>query len=384
MRGHHLLDKMELAAPAYVEAADRQPQQKHTWRKWAVMAACIGLLFAGPLTLGRPEEPTPMDLEIISIPVYRYEGMGFEGYLCYDIAELANGNPWSEDMELSTLPVYRNGAYDPSGAGIPTGSSVEEMQEQLTFAASSLGLEVLETGVLTAGDPEAAPTELRAVTDNGTLHIQASGAIVYFLPDGGQTLPDGYSFTRSDTTKAQAEETLSYLANAYQSILCFEEPKAVSSGSYTFTGVFTRSYYLYDAAGDDLSDILNYHFRRARFGANESGNLSSFRVDDGLRLAEKLGDYPVISVAEATKLLARGHYQTSVPAAFPGRQYIGKVELAYRTGSLEETLLPYYRFYVELPDEVSALGLKTYGIYYVPAIAEEYIAAMPTYDGSFN
>lgn len=384
MRGHHLLDKMELAAPAYVEAADRQPQRRHTWRKWAVMAACIGLLFAGSLALGRPEEPTPMDLEIISIPVYRSDGMGFEGYLCYDISELANGNPWSEDMELSTLPVYHNGAYDPSGAGIPTGLSVEEMLEQLTFASSALGLEVLETEVLTSGYPEAAPTELRAVTDNGTLHIQASGTIVCFLPDGGQVLPDGYSFTRSDTTQAQAEETLSYLAEAYQNILCFEEPKAVSSGDYTFTGVFTRNYCLYDAAGDDLSDILNYHFRSSHFGANENGNLSSFRLDDGLRLAEKLGDYPVISVAEATKLLAKGHYQTSVPAAFPGRQYIGKVELAYRTGSLEETLLPYYRFYVELPDEVSALGLKTYGIYYVPAIAEEYIAAMPTYDGSFN
>lgn len=40
---------------------------------------------------------------------------------------------------------------------------------------------------------------------------------------------------------------------------------------------------------------------------------------------------------------------------------------------------------IPAPDDMSAAnGLKTYGAYYVPAIAEEYIADMSTYDGSFN
>lgn len=375
---------MELVDPAYIEAADRIPQKKHILRKWAAMAACLGLLAAGAMTLMQPKPPAPANLQAITIPEYGYGAMGIEGYLCYDIEELDNGNPWSEDMDLATLPVYRNGAYDPSGAGVPTGLNEAQMQERLTFAASALGLEVLETEVITSGDGETEPTELWAMTNSGTLHIQASGDIVYFLPDGGQALPDGYTFSHRGTTDAQAEAILAYLANAYQDLLRFEAPQAVSSGDYTLTGEFTRSYCLYDAAGDDLSDILNYHFRSARFGANDSGELFSFRVEDGLLLAEKIGEYPVISVTEATQLLAGGHYQTSVPTEFPGTQYIGKVELAYRTGSLEEVLLPYYRFYVELPEEESDIGLNTYGIYYVPAIAEEYIANMPTYDGSFN
>ena len=29
-------------------------------------------------------------------------------------------------------------------------------------------------------------------------------------------------------------------------------------------------------------------------------------------------------------------------------------------------------------------GLKTYGAYYVPAIADEYIIDMPVYEGHFN
>ena len=82
-----------------------------------------------------------------------------------------------------------------------------------------------------------------------------------------------------------------------------------------------------------------------------------------------------------------GQYQTSAPAEFPGEEFIGKVELVYRSGSSEELLLPYYRFYVLLSDEYAPdtdNGLKTYAAYYVPAIADEYIAGMPTYDGRFN
>lgn len=137
-----------------------------------------------------------------------------------------------------------------------------------------------------------------------------------------------------------------------------------------------------------MEDILNYNFRCVRFFPGDNGNLNAISMGDGLLLSEKLGDYPVISADEATERLIAGNYQTSVPSAFTGKENIGKIELVYRTGRLEEVLLPYYRFYVLLPDSINTAGadngLKTYGAYYVPAIADEYIADMPTYDGSFN
>lgn len=69
----------------------------------------------------------------------------------------------------------------------------------------------------------------------------------------------------------------------------------------------------------------------------------------------------------------------------PGSEYIAKAELVYRSGPLEEMLIPYYRFYVLLPEEeLSGEGLKSYGAYYVPAIEDEYIENMPVYDGHFN
>lgn len=66
-----------------------------------------------------------------------------------------------------------------------------------------------------------------------------------------------------------------------------------------------------------------------------------------------------------------------------GTNYIAKVELIYRTGASEQYYMPYYRFYVEIP-ELEEDGLKTYGAYYVPAIESQYITNMPLWDGAFN
>ena len=101
-------------------------------------------------------------------------------------------------------------------------------------------------------------------------------------------------------------------------------------------------------------------------------------------LSRKIGDYPIISPDKAQELLAESHYLTSVPYEFPGEAYVKKVELVYRTGALETYYMPYYRFYVELPEETQENGLITYGAYYVPAVESRYISNMPTWDGSFN
>lgn len=62
------------------------------------------------------------------------------------------------------------------------------------------------------------------------------------------------------------------------------------------------------------------------------------------------------------------HYKFSL------KEFIAKKELIYRRGPMEEILLPYYRFYVLLPEETppyaAEKGLKTYGAYYVPAIVD--------------
>lgn len=395
MRGNELLDKMELIDPAYVEAADTvAKRKKNVFIKWGAIAACLCLVAAGAVRFAQqnvPPHPDNPDLAPITIPEL-FSGMGFEGYLVYDASELDNGNPWSKDMNITSLPVYKNGSYDSSGAGVPVGLSEEEMIDRLNFAVSTLDLEVLSTETISDGfagnssetNPSTVPTQIVAHTDNGTVYISADGGISYCLPDEGLALPPEYNFTANNTSEDEAENALSYLIDVYDDFLGFAAPSVISSGDYNFYGELNRMYKAYDASGDTLEDILNYNFCSTLFLPNEKGRLFAVVTSPGLLLAEKLGDYPVLTVKEAAKRLAAGNYQTSAPYAFSNKSSIGKVELVYRTGRLEEVLLPYYRFYVLLPDEAVQNGLKCYGVYYVPAIADEYIANMPIYDGHFN
>lgn len=371
---------------------------KHFRGKWAAMAACICIAAAGAVWLPKlrkasilpapdPGTPETVRLEPITVPALGANGMGFEGYLYYEIADLQNGNPWSEEQQISSLPVYRNGAYDPFG--IPAGLTGEQMKKRLNLAADALRLEVLSTEAIGRNGAAAAgetPTELRGKTDCGTISVLADGGITYTLPGDGMALPDGSRFTFDSTTEAEAEKALFCLSAVYADFLAYPEPTGFTWGDYNIYGKSDRRYGIYDASGDETEDILNYCFRNTGFFPNGSGKLSVIRKNDGLLSAEKLGDYPIITAEEAKQRLLAGYYQTSVPAAFPGEECLEKVELVYRTGRTEEIFLPYYRFYVRLTDqmEVMAEGLRCCGAYYVPALTDAYLADFPVYDGAFN
>lgn len=148
---------------------------------------------------------------------------------------------------------------------------------------------------------------------------------------------------------------------------------------------FQRSYMLYEGAGDDMEDLLNYKMNFVEFYPDEEGRLSLIRINDALSCADKLGDYPIITVAEARDCLLNGNYITSVPYEIEDETLIRKVELVYRSSALEKMLMPYYRFYVELPDYMpKENGPTTFDAYYVPAVMSEYISNMSLFDGSIN
>ena len=106
--------------------------------------------------------------------------MGFEGYMCHDVSELDNGNPWSAEKKITSLPVYKNGAMIHPVRGFLWDWGEEEMVKQLNFAADALHLEIRSTDIA-AGDfaeesGEAAagtnPPEICAETDNGTVTVR--------------------------------------------------------------------------------------------------------------------------------------------------------------------------------------------------------------------
>ena len=96
------------------------------------------------------------------------------------------------------------------------------------------------------------------------------------------------------------------------------------------------------------------------FGCNDEGKLFIARVYQP-DLSVKIGDYPIINSEQAKELLLNGNYITTVPYEISEEKFIKKWNLIYRTGEHEECFMPYYRFFVELPEDERENGLKTYG-----------------------
>lgn len=69
-----------------------------------------------------------------------------------------------------------------------------------------------------------------------------------------------------------------------------------------------------------------------------------------------------------------------------GMEYVKKVELMYKVSYHTKVYMPYYEFYVELPQEELGTpnNINHYGLYYVPAVEGKYIENMPVYNGEFN
>lgn len=320
-----------------------------------------------------PEELAPDGLPLLE-PGFADGGMGFEGLLYYRFSEMDNGNPWREEMEPETLPVFRNGAYHPSG--VPVGLGVEEMEERARAAGAALGLEDLSITYRRAEiEDDVIPYDqivcVTAIARGVEIDAMADGGLVVQF-DGGLPLPEEYQFAYHGTTRQEAEAVLDYLTDRYAALLNLRQPQKALFGEYNIYGEFSWDYRVYDAAGDDTEDLLNYGYRCVQFAPDGNGNLALIRLCDGLACAEKLGDYPVISLEEARQSLLEGKYFTSVPVDFPGEDYVCGGELVYRNVAVEKVLLPYYRFYAELPEEEQENGLKLFGAYYVPAIEPRY------------
>ena len=134
--------------------------------------------------------------------------------------------------------------------------------------------------------------------------------------------------------------------------------------------------------------MLNFSFSGVQLAPNDEGNLMLIRINDRLSCAEKIGDYPIISVDEAKEKLLDGEYITTSPYELPDKKYIATTELIYRSSTSENIWMPYYRFLVEIPDSMvsdnTPQGLKEFCAYYVPAVESQYITGLPLWNGRFN
>lgn len=369
-------------------------------RRWKWAAAVAGLLLAAWVGWIIMEQ---RQLPMLSVAeIGQGEAAGYEGVRVHDISELVNANPWNEELGISVLPVYENVLSYDEGT-IVQGGDFDKMREFLLEIAGSLGLdeesltitddvpdeetkqiitEKLQLGGDTVPEGYFNPTKLIGEAEGVKIEVdQAMTAMVSFKP--AISLPEEYHFTHY-ATYGELAETAGYLEKEYAAFMGMERPTVnIHGGGYDIYLQQSYGMEFYDWAEDIVQRIIHYNFNRVAFYCNDQGELHlarNFRPN----LSRMVGEYPIITAADAEELLRKGNYITTVPYEIPGEASIGKVELVYRVGEREKYYMPFYRFYVELPEAAMDDGLKAYGAYYVPAVESDYISDMPVWDGSFN
>lgn len=386
MNGNEFLDKMSLADPAYVEEADRPVKKRTTWRRWGAMAACLAVLLGvGFLFFPRssPDVPDPVPTELPTLPVSMgpsLGGYGFEGYYVRDISDLKNTSPSQIGSLPDTLPVFRNAT-----GGYPLQAATEEYKaKMLTLCRSVAGRLGWDAENMTVVWDERngglVPTTVTSTGADGVkIEVDQFMTVTISYPDRNRPFSENVLPTYDDAHKL-AEKLLA----EYRDLMNFANPQiCITGGDYNIDGEQSYDIVFTETGGTQTEELLEFFFHGAEFFCNEDGEprIIRLRCTD---LSDKVGDYPIITAQQAQAQLVAGHYITSCGWEMPGEAYIRKVELVYRTGEYDEYFMPYYRFYVELLEEASVEGCMHLTAYYVPAVAEEYLAPLSTWDGRFN
>ena len=341
----------------------------------------------------------------------KFGAMGFEGIMVPDISDYASGNPWSEAQNINVMPVYRNCVRkDGAGHMMVTGLDFYDIEDDLKTllinTAARMGVTLTDEDITdNAYSPEVQqeitekldgevpehyfdPTAVKAVTDEFTIETDT-----IYVTDIEFTQPITLPFSLKITEYDEAVEAAEYLMQEYSGLLDMEAPViSIDGGDYYTTGErspFSISFY--DSAGTPEQDIENYFMNKVRFIGDDNGDLWIIRIYRSDLAGELVGNYPLITAEEAAEMLKNGEYATSAPVSKGYKpESCGRVELIYRTGITDEYFIPYYKFWVDVTDEIGEEGWssgeagKTYGAFYVPAVQPEYIEDVPTYDGRFN
>lgn len=369
-------------------------RKRWIWLMPTAIAVCIACIFVLPMYT-KPEIPlTPIqtDLAILTVPIEQDGGMGYEAMMAYDISDLENGNPWQENMELETLPVFEN-ATPVGNTGIRQGKGLtaREMTVLAEETASKLGLTINSTTVHPSeaelkktGQVSSEVVSVVVQVGDAKITVDRTGMISVFFGTA-RDVPEGLYFGHGSAvdTVDKAKETTLALVKEYRKSVALTNPALKVWSDYTYSGERNWRFEAYEGRGTIIDRILNYNFNTIEFGPDDERKLLLIRINH-TNLSQKIGDYPIISATEAKDLLLQGHYLTTVPEGFPGKDYVKKVELIYRKQISCEVFMPFFKFYVEMPTMQLDNGLKTYGVYYVPAVQSEYLSGLPEIKTQFN
>ena len=342
------------AAPKKINFKNRAPRYPMRLMTAAACLCIVAAVFFGYWLI------SPARLQKISLGTAGFsgEGAGAHTPVVRDISEYTTGNPWSTEMKLKRLPVYKN----------TQSLSYDELLSTVRKTAEKSGAQIKSVTQENLPECEWVVSEnslyaVRAETDIGLISAFATGGV-------------SISFSEPVAGNGTGRDAAGYFIEKYSSVIGFKNPVLCVTSDYDINGGESAEYRVYDGSGGDLKRVKSYNFGSVFFDINENGGLESIRISsvDG---AKKLGDYPIISYKEAEKLLLGGEYISGSADGIENgvvvREKIKKVELVYSIDPMDAYFAPYYRFYVEL-DHSPVPGLKCYGEFDVPAVNSKYIA----------
>ena len=372
MMPEQLSDAMNYLDDKYLRECEKQ-RRKRPWllRSAAGIAACVCAAIPLLQVYQSTQAETINGLPVLTLDApYNYGiGSGPDPY-----AHFSSTNPWNENLELETLPVFKNLAYYKDGPAVYF--SEKQMKKIAKEVMDYFGGELVEEKTWYLESYEGhidsskmaklgSAKEYHAETTVGTIRVNSDGTWAMDM-DPYLSLPEEYDYTAE-----------------YEHIECpsYDQEEVTRSSHYIYQQYFSdlfkfdeigiRREAIYDASGDIVQDIVNYNLQLVKY-AIYKGGISNLYYTNCLACAEKVGDYPIISVEEAKELLLSGYYSkrgedgnTQVDPALPADTVIRDVTLTYSI--TDNYYVPYYRFEIDNSQEDDATYRMKY-LAFVPAI----------------
>lgn len=387
MNGSELLERMSDVEESLILESENSGKKRSRKKPIFIGLGAVAAAAAAAITvnfLGSASVKPPVNLPILNVDNNLiYGGFGFEGFHLTDISEYNNGNPWTADMDIKEMAVYKSNLDAPDK---------EKMTARLRSAAEKLGIDFdsmevteenfnvdeqldsykkrMEEQNVPADEIE---TELNRVkslimynssieaeNDMVRLSVDSDYCVgIHFRDDYRILLPEEYRDISTEEKKLNAAK---YILERYGHLQDMKNP--------VIDIYYEDNIGFYDKGESDAETILNYSLNHSRYGIDEEGRLFVIWLfsTEG---CEKIADYPIISAEEAEEELAKGNYLTTVPYELQGEKPV-YTEITYRMDKGCDYALPFYRFLVELPEE-NEDGEKHFGAYYVLAVESRYV-----------
>lgn len=404
-KNEKLLQQLGDVDDKFITEADSKPSKNRI--KWALIGA-MGTAAAGVIIWQgvknipdkKPDKSIPETKkygEIIEFPENTGEleiirttdpgggGMGFEGFMAYDVSTLLDGNPSRENCEFTELPVFMEPRQEFESHREHHVYNMDEMEEKLKHIASLLTDEEFKIiNNNSSGD------FCKAETGDISLSMYPYSSRIYIEFKNSAELPDGYDISNTTDTD-HAMRSLEYLGEKYRDLIQMDTPTPVVFTDFDIYNEPNTTFSLYDLSDDPLTSLINYNFRQVYFYGEKK--LSIISIINEYDYKEFVGMYPIISYDEAYNRLISGDYYTTVWDEHYLPNGINTDEITFtgisynRTNDYKYTL-PYYRFLIELHPERTgdmklADGMREFGAYYVPAVSPDYLV-IENMDVAFN